>query len=339
MPLSDADIFKSEIYKTLITDHEKSNFVKKWKDLIEITELGGFSLNDIFRYYTHIERAKRKITDKEIGLRRFYTAVDKNNNKILSFSLVDKLIDLAKFWQDILLNSNDNIFLDIDGAKWLQCLKLYPNEFWRYIVSVYYAANKKDFNSSKFTLFLKELLAFLYAKFLISPTSSAIKTDIYKACVEIYHNNFKSFNQLVPEKIHFKNNSSGKLTKGILLLYAYMYSDKQELLPDNIEVEHICPKKWQNTNYNGWSYENAQKYLEALGNKIVLEKKLNIQCGNNYFGKKKEKYAESIVIEAKEFLANYQDNMDWNEESIILREQKMIEKLQYFFESYQKKQK
>lgn len=55
-------------------------------------------------------------------------------------------------------------------------------------------------------------------------------------------------------------------------------------------MEHIFPQKWQNTNYNGWTREDAKEYLEQIGNKMWLEKKINIQAGNGYFGRKKEKY-------------------------------------------------
>lgn len=330
MPLSDADIFKSLIYKTITNEQEKTDFINKWKELIEVTEAGGFSLNDIFRYYTHIKRAENKVTEKEIGLRRFYT--DKNNS-ILSYNLVLDLLDLASFWKEITINSINSQFLDLNGAKWLQCLKLYPNEFWRYVISVYYVTHKQDFNSSQFSLLLKKMVAFLYAKFLLSPTVSAIKTEVYKACVEVYHGNFSGFTQLVPDNSHFENSASGKITRGVLLLYAYLYSEKQTLLPDNFDVEHIFPKKWQDTNYNGWSYEDAQKYLESFGNKIVLEKRINIQASNNYFGKKKEKYITSDVCEAREDLATATVS-DWDQKAIILREQKIIEKLTCFFQSY-----
>lgn len=32
---------------------------------------------------------------------------------------------------------------------------------------------------------------------------------------------------------------------------------------------------------------DAETHLNMLGNKIIFEKRLNIQAGNNYFGKKK----------------------------------------------------
>ncbi|MDK4556412.1 GmrSD restriction endonuclease domain-containing protein, partial [Kingella kingae] len=74
------------------------------------------------------------------------------------------------------------------------------------------------------------------------------------------------------------------------MIHAYLFDEKQTLLPNKIEIEHIFPRKWQDTNYNGWNINDAKQHLEQLGNKIIFEKLLNIQAGNGYFGKKKEHY-------------------------------------------------
>ena len=49
--------------------------------------------------------------------------------------------------------------------------------------------------------------------------------------------------------------------------------------------------------------------MRQIGNKMLIEKRINIEAGNGYFGKKKEKYKDSKFLEAKE-LANYPKN-DW----------------------------
>lgn len=88
--------------------------------------------------------------------------------------------------------------------------------------------------------------------------------------------------------------------------FLHAYTTKKWLID---EIEHILPKKWQDTNYQGWDRKDADSYLEHIGNKMLLEKKLNIECGNGYFGQKKEKYADSSFCEAKS-LSKYPKN-DW----------------------------
>ena len=62
-----------------------------------------------------------------------------------------------------------------------------------------------------------------------------------------------------------------------------------------------------------------------------LEKRLNQQANNGFFGKKKEKYKNSKFLEAKE-LSNYQPkDGDWNKEDIENRNEEIYIKLLEFF--------
>ena len=68
-------------------------------------------------------------------------------------------------------------------------------------------------------------------------------------------------------------------------------------LPEKWEIEHIFPQKWHNNYFNNQekSEEEIKEQIEHLGNKIPLEKKLNIEAGNGYFGRKKENYQKSNI--------------------------------------------
>lgn len=59
LELSDSDIFKAELYKTRTTQKEKMDFSEDWKNLEITAKEGKFSVNDIFRYYTHVIRAQK----------------------------------------------------------------------------------------------------------------------------------------------------------------------------------------------------------------------------------------------------------------------------------------
>ena len=62
---------------------------------------------------------------------------------------------------------------------------------------------------------------------------------------------------------------------------------------------------------------------------MLLEKKLNIECGNGYFGRKKEKYKESSFLEAQE-LAKYPKD-DLQQEDIKKRGEEIYQRLLTFF--------
>ena len=337
MPLSDSDIFKAKIYKSKDTKNEKDNFANSWKDLSEKAESAKIPLNDLFRYYSHILRAKEGNSDKEIGLRKFYTG-EKQKARLHEEGLMEDLLDLCEFWSAIRSNESE---VDLEGGtlqindeskKYLQCLDHYPNEFWKYFVSVFFHSNKSDKKfSEKFSEVLKKITAFLLFKFIERPTVNEIKTPIYKACIYAWEGkslrldtNFKFF-----KKESISHASSYRVARSLILLHAYLNENQEELIPTKFDIEHIFPHKWQNTNYNGWTREDADEYLEKFGNKATIEKKLNIQAGNNYFGKKKEKYTKSKIADIKELSKRLSD--DWVKEDIEKREESFASKIYDFF--------
>ena len=152
-------------------------------------------------------------------------------------------------------------------------------------------------------------------------------------CIDIYNDEKKIEYKIKPLNKSFKDNMSNakslKISKALILLYAYLNKNQKKLVMD-FHIEHIFPKKWQNTNYNGWNKNDAEEYLEKFGNKTIIEWKINIQAGNGYFSKKKkEHYKRSKVAEVIE-LSNYKKD-DWSKEDIEKREEKIISALYNFF--------
>jgi len=335
MPLADSDIFKAQIYRNCKSDEEKKEFTETWKELTEICKQGDFSIDDVFRYYTHILRAMKNDKSIEVGLRKFYSV--NKYERLKSENILDEILDLAFFWRFINIEKKPDIecsySLSNQSKVWLQCLNHYPNEYWKYVVSVFFIKNKNSRTfRDDFENMLKKIIAFLFTKFIEKPNVNAIKDDVYNSCVSIYTNNELqhrfSFNEdHVKEQI--TNRSSSKISKALLLLHAYLNENQTEIIPKTFDIEHIFPKKWQDTNYNGWKKDEADLYLGKFGNKIVLEKKLNIQAGNGYFGQKKEKYKRSNIATVRE-LADYPKN-DWIKDDIERRETDFKEKLISFF--------
>lgn len=326
MPLSDSDIFKAQIYKNKTNDSDKKIFTEKWKELTGICKYAHISLDDVFRYYTHILRAKNNDKSKEVGLRKYYYSGDTQYEKLKTNNLMDDLFILSSFWLYVNTGTkNDYITVDFDFEirKYLHVLSKYPNEYWKYITNVFFLKNRKDENfNDKFNEFLKKLISFLFTKFIEKPTVNAIKDDIYQGCIQVEQIGKLTFNiaqtkEELTRLIPF--HSSSKMSRPLILLFAYLNTNQLSLLDSNFEIEHIFPKKWQNSNYNGWNEIEAKEYIEKFGNKVAISKKLNIMAGNGYFGQKKIKYAGSDIKVVTE-LANYHSN-DWNKDDIIEREE------------------
>lgn len=337
LPLADSDIFKAQIYRNLENDDSRKEFTTSWRELTDICKQGLLSIDDVFRYYTHTLRAKNGDKSKEVGLRKFYA--DNKYERLKDENLIADVTTLANFWRSVNTGKDpqdgEAYTISIDARKYLHCLEWYPNEFWKYATSVFFLKNKSSETFEKdFSDFLKKLIAFLFAKFIDTPTVNAIKDDIYSACIAIQANNELEVKISLNDESLSNNldvHSSSKLARALLLLDAYLDAGQADLIPKTFDIEHIFPKKWQDTNYHGWEYEDALSYLDRFGNKIVFEKKLNIQAGNGYFGIKKGKYSLSKIACVVD-LSKYPSN-DWLKTDIETRETRFKQTLIDFFKS------
>lgn len=344
MQLSDSDIFKAQLYQNVPEDNKKF-FNDKWRNLKEICDNTGYTIDDIFRFYTHVLRARNKDRSKEIGLRKFYSS---NNYELLkNQELLNEITILASFWEKVSRIHNEDeedvdFFYNFSNnvKKLLHVLSFYTNDFWQYPVSVFFMSQKnknKDMFNKEFELLLKKLVAYLFSKFIEKSTVGNIKSDIYSACVMIDEGKISNLfdYSLKEDEIKRKINDVPKLTKALLLLYAYLNEKQVNLVSEKFDIEHIFPKKWQNTNYNNWDIDSAQIYLDNIGNKVVLEKKINIQAGNGYFERKKSKYKKSDIACVKEIAEmkerNGQEKTDWLKDDIVQREKVIVSKLINYF--------
>ena len=339
MPLSDSDIFKAEIYNSKKgSKEEQLKFTQAWKDLTETVERAEMSLDDLFRYYTHIIRANSGDTSKEIGLRSFYAGEKKNYERLKNPKLMENLSDLAAFWVDIAKRRPElaGKKISCEGLKRLHCLECYPNDFWKYPTSVFYFKHKEreDFGE-EFCSFLNKLVAFLFSEFVSNPTVNAIKDKVYKLCVNLEKGQPLSVGASVDGNFRAKLAEAvdGRLARALILLQAYLNDGQAELLAANFDIEHIFPRKWQNTSYNGWTEKDAAASLERFGNKVAIEKKVNIQAGNGYFARKKKIYADkSKVAEVLDLSKLVQD--DWSKADIENREEAFLDDIVKFFDSH-----
>lgn len=73
MDLEDADIFKARLYESAYKNDKRDDFVAQWVDFKQECNAQGYSVDDIFRFYSHIIRGKQSITSGEKKLRDFFT--------------------------------------------------------------------------------------------------------------------------------------------------------------------------------------------------------------------------------------------------------------------------
>lgn len=338
LPLSDADIFKSYIYKKL-DDTGKKAFINKWKKLETDAEKVNESIQSLFYYNMFYMRAREK-DDKSTtpGVRKFY--LDKNKNRLTPETIDDLAVNL-QLWK--VINGREAV----DGEEWsqnmdirkiLDCLSSYTNEFWKYPVSIFFMEHKDKANFEEiFLKFLRKLYVMLLTRYLEVPTINAVKVDILKLNVQIINNSHPEFYAGFEEKkledeyaVNAEKARTDKLiiashknmVRMLLKVLAYQEDTQTELLPGYWEIEHIFPQTWDSKYYT-LNEEEANEKLEHLGNKLPLEKKLNISASNNYFAKKKDRYKDSKIAIIKKLGDSTLD--EWNLANIGTNDTKVCE--------------
>lgn len=301
LPLSDSDIFKAQFYQyyKAKSDDARNEFIKDWKKLEETCEKifhpsVGTPMDDLFTRYMYYIRAKRdnnKSTTTE-SLRKFY---ERDKYAVLKQDgTFDDLKELAEFWEDINDQNKDRFSEEI--LRKLFILNYAPNSMWSYFISVYYMANRDEngeLEEGAFGQFLDRTIAFVWGYAVVRPGVNALRTPLFAEMLNIVNMrevNFSEF-KFDPEQTRsalviydFKNGRP--ITKSMLALR--MMLGRDQMLPklsQQFDIEHIYPRKRQE-NEKGLS---DPKQLESLGNKALLEKRINIRASDYQF-KDKTKY-------------------------------------------------
>lgn len=339
-PLSDADIFKAQFYKHYSHIGEKAKFIERWRNLEALSNSifhpsSGTPMDELFTRYMYFERAQQGLKSSTTeALRKFY---ERDSYKLLKRDeTFENLEDLANFWNDI-LNQDPNRFSDRILRR-LYVLNYAPNGMWTYIVSVYYLANR-DKNGSfdeAFYTFLNKITGFIWAYAITNPGVNALRTPIFAEMVNIINGQpveFKDFAfnvesiQSVFNNFSFKN--SRTITKSMLAWWAFEDPDQQLLsLSTPVEIEHIYARNRQDKEH---SLTNA-KNIDNLGNKVLLEKRINVRASDYRFEDKKKYYqgyknkrnkqVEGTSI--KELMDLARSNSDFSEADILQRNAKII---------------
>lgn len=345
LPLSDSDIFKAQFYQYYKQQSEDSRneFIRDWKKLEETCDKifrpsTGTPMDDLFARYMYFVRAKRdnnKSTTTE-SLRKFY---EHDKYSILKQnSTFDDLKDLAQFWEDI-ADQNSKRFSENILRK-LFTLNYAPNSMWNYFISVYYMANRNkngDLNAKEFEIFLDRTIAFIWGYAIIHPGVNALRTPLFAEMLNIVNLNEVTFSEFKFNKektrsaiviYDFKNGRP--ITKSMLAL-RMMLNDEQDLPKpfQQFDIEHIYPKKRQE-NERGLS---DNKQIESLGNKALLEKRINIRASdyrfvdktkyyNGFINNKGQHKDGTINLELKNISSSYKE---FGEEEIIKRNSKIID--------------
>lgn len=329
LALSDSDIFKAKIYNNNKDSDKKKQFINKWKDLDERAKDVNESIQQLFYYYMFFIRANEKDSQTTTpGLRKYYSW--NKFSRLYDENLMDNLKEILNVWA--VINKREII----ESEKWsknneilqaLDILSSYPNEFWKYPIVIYYLTHKfKDGFEEKFLIFIRKLISVLLIKYLIKPTINAVRSEILQLNVSITESPTPKFNFKKDDISGLKENfkvPSRYIVQMILKILSY--NKQKNLLPEKWEIEHILPRKNANSYFLNVKKDIIKEKIEHIGNKLPFEKKLNIQAGNGYFRKKKEKYWESKIVITNQM--GHSNKSEWILEDIDKRDNEIFSEI------------
>lgn len=340
-PLSDADIFKAQFYKYYSAKGEKETFIQKWKDIEVLCDsifhpITGTPMDEIFTRYMYYERAKQGIKSSTTeALRKFY---ERNSYSLLkNDQTFENIIELADFWNDVQNQSVDRFSDRI--LRRLFVLNYAPNGMWTYFVSVYYMANRDKngiLEDEAFYEFLNRITAFIWAYAVTNPGVNALRTPVFAEMINVVNGQPVSFSDFLFHSQQVQNafnnyvfSNNRAITKSMLTWWAFQ-DPAQALLPLEtvLEIEHIYAR---NRHEKEHSLSNP-RHVESLGNKALLEKRINIRASDYRFTDKVKYYKgfENARKQLKEGtrikeLTDLADSVtDFTEADIVQRTSKII---------------
>ena len=340
MPLSDADIFKAQFYKFFSRDGKQAKelFIKRWKELEALCNKNfhprkGTSVDDLFRRYMYYAKTRRaverneRISDTFSDQRDFYA---ENNYELLhDKDVYEDLETLAQFWDDV-ANRNEERF-SLQVLKRLYVLSYSPYSLWSYVVSLYFMS-WRELDEEDFCQFLDKMTALILMNALLDSGKQNIRRLFVLEFKNIYNGDSVKFEQyrqkesLVRSRLgEMKFSNTKPITRTMLAWWTFQ-NPAQELPPldTKLQLEHIYAKS-RHADFKQLKNPDA---LELLGNKALLEEKINKKVSNNPFADKKILYrgddnkAGTFNLELRALAETYDD---FTEDDIIARNEKIFD--------------
>ena len=301
LPLYDSDIISAKLYAEAERNGKEKEFADLWKQLIDIiNELDSLKIadiNSILMQYMYYIRTVNMETISETGainvttpgLRRYFTEINKKpiSNPI---EMCNDMIMLAKIWKKVSAYSQMKLLL-----KFNENTKLF-------LASYFYRFNEEDITEQVVTPILNCFLRLFALLELVDVgySSKYFKTFLFGEEVKFIDKTV-SIDDIVEDfNGHICANWERDTVQTALLDYdgnilvylnEYLFAEEKGMQFEfgaKYDIEHIMPYSGSNLqeirkDAEIGSEEEFNGIVNKLGNKIVLEEKINRSIGNEWF--------------------------------------------------------
>lgn len=288
--LSNSDLVKAEIfgkYKTEDIDG-KNSFNVQWNNIIKMANDNDFRMDDFIVYYEYFKlrsNPKKQLLDE-------IKVIIKNREPS---DVIEEMTDFSKSLEKV-LKSTDPVIYSLKYIPW-------KSYVMAALASAYYI-DYPDMDS-----LLKTMQRFFYISFISGGTLNTIKQTSFKLIEDITNKDSidkieKDLNSLIHSKKMVKKvyealNSevyNEKFLKPLLLSIDYKIRENKNTtfykIDKELHMDHILPRAYRKE--HDWDYienkEEADSYLNTLGNMALLHFSKNEECENYGFETKMRIY-------------------------------------------------
>lgn len=326
LDLSDADIFKAQIYMASANISKQDDFIIRWNNIVERVDAISYKVDDVFRIYMHAIRGINSDTDSEIGLRQFFASGNKYNKALKKQDSEKILNDIEKITYCLeyyyRLVKSDYIGNDeMELVKWFQIINEYSNNYPKLATYVYLfhygALDGTNFTlpteqSQSLIIQSKNIVKYVYWM----GATSSVKFKIYEVIKNIFDGELFQYkiDKIDEARLHY----FGKIKKGFMLLYVYMNTNQKPLT--GYQFDTIAKKNTQNM-------QNAD--LDSMGNYLIVDNQ-SYYYRNSSFSHRKEFFKKSDIYDLN-LLA---DNLEsWCYDRYLGRHKEVTDTLIGFFKN------
>lgn len=332
LPLYDSDIISAKLYAAAEKRGEEKEFAALWKQLNDIiNELESIriaDINSILMQYMYYIRTINKETISDTGainvttpgLRRYFTEI--NKTPIADpVAMCSDMIRLAKVWKKV------------SEYSLMKILQKFNENTKLFLASYFYRFNEDDITEDVVYPILECMLRLFALLELVDVgySSKYFKTFLFGEEAKLVDISVSIDEVIGDFSSHIATNWNKETVKsalhdydGNVLVYLneYLFAREANMkfaLGNKYDIEHIMP-------YSGYNLQEIRKDAEIesedefygivnkLGNKIVLEEKINRAIGNEWFRTKvstelenKTGYVNSEYPIAQALVTQYRD--------------------------------
>lgn len=286
MDLADADIFKAKLYVKALTEEEKKEFIELWRKFKESAENIHLTVDDIFRYYSHVLRGKLGTTKNEISLREFFSST---NSPISQKAYKEVMEDLLKI-TNLLTEYEELKWSNTELGAWLQLIDAYTNIYPRYVVLVYlFHHGFRD--EQRLINVLKAIVRYCYQR----GSTTYVKYEIYNMIKQISHD--KPLETYCSNVISSENlDYLGRLKYGYALLAQYL--EEPIAIRADYSSDRLLSSRDEKTLGSSWIGHSLYNHLDDLGNLAIID---TYKVSKSYADKQRI-YVRTSITELRDFL-------------------------------------